>query len=562
MRVRRALVLAAAALVAVALTACAGLPTSGPVNAGLAGGDEGQAPDFSFIPDRPQPGATPEQIVEGFIRAGSGPADSWGRARLFLAPAIHDTWRPNASVTVDVQSERSTAVDEDDGTVTLSIAPVANVDDTGVYSLAEPGATSDLPFKVAKQPGGEWRITAAPDGVVIDQSLFPNVYHRYPLMFFDSTWQYLVPDVRWLPATTAAARISKELVDGPSPWLARAAFSAFPENVTLDPPTVPVVSGAADVSLSADAVNLDSDTLDRMQTQLETSLASAGVTTVRMSAGGTPLTATAVQTRVTAVAASPLVLDDKSFGFLVGDELDPIPGLSAAVLKVAPAPVSIQVSAERDFAAVLREDGAVVRVGVDGDSVVLDDRPDLITPSIDQFGYTWTASRDAAGTLTAFDHSGQALEFAAPWSTASQVSAISLSRDGARIAAIVTTGGRSAAWVAGIVRDAKGVPQGVDEAFALGPSPGTGIDIAWLDAVTVGVLATSGDQTVLVEQPIGGPASTYPAPSTAASISGANQITTVRLRGSDGALYDKRGSNWQQTGTGVRVLATQQGAPQ
>ncbi|MET0734233.1 MAG: hypothetical protein ABWY55_01105, partial [Microbacterium sp.] len=92
---RRGIPVSLAALATVlALTACAGLPTSGPVNEGLPADHDAGSPDFSFIPDRPQPGATPEQIVEGFIRAGSGPADNWARAREFLAPGAD--WQPNS----------------------------------------------------------------------------------------------------------------------------------------------------------------------------------------------------------------------------------------------------------------------------------------------------------------------------------------------------------------------------------------------------------------------------------------------------------------------------------
>ncbi|MBN9181981.1 MAG: hypothetical protein J0I66_03010, partial [Microbacterium sp.] len=52
------------AVVALALTACTGFATSGPVNAGLAAGDAAP-PDFSFVPLKPQDGASPEDIVRG-----------------------------------------------------------------------------------------------------------------------------------------------------------------------------------------------------------------------------------------------------------------------------------------------------------------------------------------------------------------------------------------------------------------------------------------------------------------------------------------------------------------
>ena len=63
---RRVILAALLAAAALALSACAGLPTSGPVAPGLPAGADAGSPDFSFRPDSPQPGATPEQIVTGF----------------------------------------------------------------------------------------------------------------------------------------------------------------------------------------------------------------------------------------------------------------------------------------------------------------------------------------------------------------------------------------------------------------------------------------------------------------------------------------------------------------
>ena len=85
---RRGILSAIVAVAALVLSACAGLPVSGPVNPGLSAGTDAGSPEFLFRPDEPQPGATPEQIVEGFIRAGSGPgpAANWEVARMFLAP--------------------------------------------------------------------------------------------------------------------------------------------------------------------------------------------------------------------------------------------------------------------------------------------------------------------------------------------------------------------------------------------------------------------------------------------------------------------------------------------
>jgi Lipoprotein LpqB beta-propeller domain len=557
---RRGILSAIVVVAALVLSACAGLPVSGPVNPGLAAGTDAGSPEFLFRPDEPQPGATPEQIVEGFIRAGSGPgpAANWEVARMFLAPSIRETWKPEASVTIDLPDDRQ-PVSPTEGAVELSLVTVATVDSTGAYR-PDAGVTQ-LSFRLAQQDDGEWRITEAPDGVVIDRDVFANVFHRYSLMYFDPTWQFLVPDVRWFPTTNAATRIAGALVNGsPSGWLAASVVNSFPESVTLARPSVPLESGIAQVTLSAEALLVEATTLDRMQTQLAASLATAGASGAQMSVASTPLTAEPVSTRSTRVTGPPLVQTEDGFGFLAGDELTPIPGLSETMELVAPA--AIQVSPDRDFAAVRLVDGGIARVPADGPVAVIDTRGGLIDPSADPFGFIWSVPRGQPSAITAFSVAGQQLPVADAWPGASEVVAMAVSRDGTRLAAILVTGGRSEVWIAGIVRGTEAVPVRLGEAVPLGPLAGSGSGLAWVDDTTVGVLSTESSGPLFTEQLVGGPATAIDAPQGAASVAGATSIATVRLRTDDGSLFVKRGANWQRTTSGILILATQQGSPQ
>src|SRR3546814_9174739 len=83
------------------------------------------------------------------------------------------------------------------------------------------------------------------------------------------------------------------------------------------------------------ALPLGQNVLDRMQAQLEESLRSADITGVQMTADGSPLEARAATTRSTRVAAQSLVeTADGRFGFLDGENLEPVPGLSEAIESV------------------------------------------------------------------------------------------------------------------------------------------------------------------------------------------------------------------------------------
>jgi hypothetical protein len=542
---------------ALALAGCAGLPTAGPVNPGLGAGAEAGDPPFAFKPDSPQPGASPEEIVDGFIRAGTGPGvdGQWSVAQEYLAPDTR--WDPTAGVTIDEPGDRVFSSSAENQ-VSLTLTRVADVDGIGAYEQAD-AASITLPFRLARQSDGEWRITEAPDGLVLDTSQFSSVFHRYELMYFDPTWQFLVPDVRWFPANNAATYIADALVDGPTaPWLAASVGTAFPESVSLRP-SVPVDDdGVAQVELDSAALDLSAATLSRMEAQLEASLSGAGVTAVQMSAGTTPLDVEAAQTRSTRVSVLPLVLTDEGFGFLAGDQLETIDGLSEAMARVDPR--SIQVSPERDFAAVRTAAGSAARVEADDDVLEFDTRAGLIDPTVDPSGYIWSVPRDAPAQLAAFAAGSERIDIANAWPEATRVNSMAISRDGTRLAAVVMSGGRPAVWISGVIRNSDGVPSALGVPLVLKVLSGEGAAIAWLDDLTVAVLGTEDGEPEVGELIVGGPATTTAAPAGSAQLAGASQ-GAIRVKGADGALYTKRGSTWPQTASGILVLATQQGVP-
>lgn len=560
---RRFAVLAAALLAALALTACSGLPTSGSVYPGLPAEEVPAAPDFLFRPSSPQPGMTPQQIVQGFIDAGTSPLGGWAIAREFLAPELSATWNPEALVTV-AEDRSYTPLSEDE--IVLTVTPSADVDEAGAYSPTDGGAATTLPFRLAQQEDGEWRITEARDGIVLDRDFFVAVFDSYQVMFFDPTWQFLVPDVRWFPArTNSATRVARALIDGaPSPWLTSSVVSAVPEDVALATQSVTVDSDlVATVELGESARGLDSKILDRMQAQLEESLASAGVQAVQMAVDGTPLEATAVPTRSTAVDSRPLVVTDADFGFLSGDEITPIPGLSTTIMEnLGAAPVAIQVSADRDAAAVRIEGGEVARARADGTVLEVDARPGLVDPTIDPLGYIWSVPQDTPTAVVVAGADGApATAVGAAWVEASQIRSMQVSRDGTRVAALTTVGGQHWAVVAGVVRDEEGRPISLGEVNRLARLPGPGIAAGWLDDETIGVVADEAGTAIVLDQLVGGEGSRTEGPDSVTTLAGANQVTAVRLRDAAGVLYMKRGSNWSQAAAGIVVLASQQGAP-
>ena len=116
---------------------------------------------------------------------------------------------------------------------------------------------------------GEWRISDLPDGTAIPEETFKVIYGAYPIYFYDPTFTYAVPDVRWFIQKKTVKAMTSALLGGPAPYLKGAVVSAFPSGIKLARESVPVVSGAAQVDLTAkDLVEASNEDRLRMQTQL------------------------------------------------------------------------------------------------------------------------------------------------------------------------------------------------------------------------------------------------------------------------------------------------------
>lgn len=559
---------AALALVALLLPACAGLPTSGDVAVGLELGESPDDVDVLPVASGPIAGAGPEEIVEGFLEAGITTSDNWATAREFLAPSLQRSWRPSAGVSIDVGPEARTLTsdlpddqveDAEEAEVQVLLELVASVDESGAYSGA-PGDSS-VPFALARGEDGEWRITQAPDGIVIDETRFPNVFEGYSLQWFDATWSRLVPDMRWFPRRQSpATTVTQALVSGiPAEWLDPAVQTAFPADVQLAQDAVLITAQVAEVALTRPAASLDSTTLARMRTQLQATLKAAGVnvTQVRFSVDGRALDAEVVEVVGSASEPGTLVLKEGAFGRIVGDEIASIPGISAQIQAVSQPIEAIDVAADDSSAALQLNDGHVYLAAEDSLDE-LDARPGLVRPSVDPYGYVWSVPASEPQALQAIGADVVGHKVAGAWPSASSVSDLRVAADGARVAAVVVVGGQRWVVVASVVRDGSGVPTELGEVRQLLQltEPSTGL--AWLGPDRLAVLTDSTTPRLMV-QPVGGPGSAETAPINAGSVAGARTPAGVRILDTTGQLFAHAGSAWREVTESVSVLATRAG---
>ena len=272
--VRRRWMCGPAALAVLALLAgCASIPTGGGVTTVQVSADDLEDP-LPTLPEGPRPDAGPEQIIADFLIAGRGPQDNYAVARQYLTDDFRTTWRPGARVLISSSPIAPNALA--DNTWSVDISASAAVDGEGRYQSALPADAYDLTFGLIKDGDGQWRINSAPDGTVAPTDSFASIFDSYEVYFFDPSFDYLVPDLRWFRSGSTAVRsIVDAVLAGPSETFGEGAlFSAFPAGVRRGDTEPTIDAGVATVSLSSGAAAGSTTTHRRMEQQLLQSLRS------------------------------------------------------------------------------------------------------------------------------------------------------------------------------------------------------------------------------------------------------------------------------------------------
>lgn len=555
-RHRVAGLVAAAVTLAALLAGCAGIPTSGPV---VAGPEVGLAePDFAFNALGPQDGATPREILSGFMLALRAPQGDYQVAREFLTGDLSAQWNPDAGTIVRTGTPERTDVSltDTDARIDYTVTMVADINERGRYrEVADTTRTLEFAFVLEN---GQWRISEAPDGTVVSEAAFSRAFTEAALYFLDPSGRYLVPDVRWFATrTTTANRIVEELLRGPSDWLQRVVVTEFPVGTTLGAQGVELRSGQAIVDLSTEAGTATADARAAMSAQLAATL---GVASVSMSAASAPLTVPdGVATPLVDPQPSGTVLigTGDAFGFGTDAGIVAIEGVSTAV--VADGASAVTLSHDQLSAVYRGGDGAVRSVSVgDEQPVVLDDRADLVAPSLDPFGFVWSASGAPGGAIEAIALDGAATALAPDGLPAdAAILAIDVSRDGSRVVVAASSSTGTRLLVYGVVRS-NGVPASLSGPLELLSPDSVLLDVSWVDDRSVVVLG--GASTVhAVLLPLTGPAVELGAVAGGTEIVGGRDGRSgIRALAGGRVLAAVSSGGWTDTGIAADFLGTQQ----
>ena len=159
MRRRYAASLAVCGLFAVG--ACGGLSTSSTIQPGLEVGSV-QENEVRVEVNPVAPGSSPQQVVQGFIRAAAASDDGYQAARSYLRSGPQGSWRPDSSVVVFGSDSELTYTPSSDNTVTAVANAIARIDGSGRYQELPPSSRVQVTFGLSRS-SGEWRISTMPD---------------------------------------------------------------------------------------------------------------------------------------------------------------------------------------------------------------------------------------------------------------------------------------------------------------------------------------------------------------------------------------------------------------
>jgi hypothetical protein len=542
------------ALLIVLLSGCARIPTSGPVGKS----SESSAGNVSapvFLPAAPQPGASPETIIDYFYRAGSGYEDDYAVARQYLTQASAVSWKPDKRALVYREARVVPTGTENVFNYELDVSYTVDAD--GIATQSPPGTVERIPVTVT-QVDGEWRISAIPDGTAIAEETFKVIYGAYPIYFYDPTFTYAIPDVRWFLKNKTVKAMTSALLAGPAPYLRGAVASAFPSGIKLARESVPVVSGAAQVDLTAKELT-ETSAEDRLRMQMQLTLTfrsqpdvvnvelRANQDLVRVEDNGSvlpPVLDRTVPSRQIAISGNELVRYENN-------RVSPLPDMQPVSALNPRYPAESPVS---QTAAFLNEGRTTLySINPGQPARALTTRSTLTRPSFSVSDWVWTAGPGATGAteVVAFHPTGVAEGAAVPsvtlapsWLAGRTVKEFRVSRDGVRALVISEQNGKSKVQVTGMIRAADGTPRELTAPVTLvsGTDPDQGV---WVNGITVAVMKGAPGSNVtpeLLSLTSGQPQQLAPWPGLVA-ISAGNGADDIYVQSGEG-IFQRLGNGW------------------
>lgn len=534
------------------LSGCASLPS----NLNIEIGPELSTPDqqeLSFYsPASPLPGASPSEIVSGFLSAGTGPQNDYQVAREYLTDGFASRWRPGEQTLIRVGAYDLQA--SSDSVQVVSVLVGAKVNEDGSYENITPTNTN-LRFRLT-QENGEWRISSAPNLTVVTVPVFEVVFSQLPIYFLDSTASQLVPDIRWFPKrASTTTQLVNALLNGPADWLSESVLSAIPAGTKLQVNAVLVQEGKALVDLDATALAADNRQRGLLLTQLRSTLLQLpGIVDVSVLIAGAEQSITAAE--IPAIPASSTFaltsagitrLSGSEAGPLLGTE-DPLSSLSLSRLAVAAEGQQLLVASSSGIYRLSQQGDTYSSSRISPTNLVSDMQTDL-------FGHTWVFRSTGSNSVEIIDSADKRFELSLPFS--GSVISAAVSPEGSRLAVLVSDSGQTIR-IFGIVRNQQGAPLRLTGNLIAEPEAVGVASISWQQSTVLRVLAKTASGTgSIYDYPISGPRKQRTAPLVTGSVVEAGfAVIDSYLLSEAAEVWTLSGNTWQRIQTDVIDIAS------
>lgn len=489
-----------AALLLFALSGCASLPTQIDVQQGPELIPVEQQEFSYYSPASPEEGASPQEIVSGFLAAGTGPQNDYAVARQYLSENFATRWKPDSQTLIRVGVPIYQSAGETLQVVDITLG--ARVDENGIFEDLDPDQLS-LRFQLA-QEDGEWRITSAPNLTVVTYPVFSVVFSALPIYFLDTNSTQLVPDLRWFPSrASTATRLVNAVLAGPADWLRETVVSAIPTGTALTVNAVRILDGVARVDFDANALEANARQRGLMLAQLRSTLLQLpGVLDVDLSVNNSTQDITAAAIASPLGSTTTFALSSDEVLRLSGSEAGVVAGTDESTAEIAPA--LIAALGDGSSMALVGDSGLyrLSRQGLGFSQEKLSDAS-YIEIEFDRDGNLW-AYGSSAGSVTLYDASDSPRFL--DTGLDGELVAAAVSPEGARIALAVAQATETVIHVFGVLRDANGKPFRLQSGLELNPVLGDAISVAWQGLNSLRVLErTASGLTGLSEYPLTGP---------------------------------------------------------
>ena len=536
------------------LFGCAALPTEVEVQIGPEL-EQPESQEFAYYsPTGPSFGASPIDIINGFLNAGTGPQNDYSIAREYLTDGFATSWR-SGQVLIRSGAPRIVEISPEAFTVDIPIA--ASLDENGRYLPAASSTVESLRYRLTQEQG-QWRIAAGPNLTVVTPPVFDVVFQATPVYFLDPGFRYLVPDLRWFPSRlSTATRLVNSLLAGPSDWLGAAVRSAIPGETRLTVDAVRVIDGEALVDFDASALGALGQQRQLMMAQLEATLTQlSSVTRVKLSVNSNQQEIESVRLPAPAVGGSIAVVSDSGIYRITGSNASVIPGSATPIIRTGASAFD------------LNSDSSLLAIGVDrgiylsqlngfgSDLQLVDERPGLLAPKIDNSGFVWSVPQAAGAdirVITPFLVPSFVLQTGEPTDRID----FAISPEGTRMVEIRAQGDERQVAVAGVIRDSAGLPRSLTEGVAISNLVGLPIAVAWSDSNTIVVLERLAlGSTIINRYPLFGPRQQLanpPIPGVALATT--NSGASNYLLSESGDLWVLTGTSWREVFSGATGLA-------